>query len=397
MTDTKAAPAPALTRAEAVERVREIVPFVRECAGEIESGRRQPQALVDRFVEAGLAKLLVPKRFGGDELPLDVLLDTVIEVGKADASAGWCFSFLVIHGWLTALFPEQVQAEVWRDGPDTCIATSAVPAARLAPADGGFMVSGNSPWVSGVDYAEWVVLAGMTVPAEGTRPRAMWFFVPKSDYRIVDTWFAAGQRGSGSKNVVIENVFVPAYRTVAVDMLREGKGPGTAINTAPMYALPLVTAYPFGMISPIIGATIGAYETWIAQSQKSTTALSRESVASLSHRQIRVAEIQAQIDCAEMLVRRALDMVRDGGEITLDQRVHRRRDFAYAARLCQTAMEQIYTNSGAGAQYDSNPIQRYWRDIHAMTVHAGLNFDSAGENFGRHALGLPLAENQPLY
>jgi 3-hydroxy-9,10-secoandrosta-1,3,5(10)-triene-9,17-dione monooxygenase len=397
MTDVKPAPPPALSRGEALRRVRDIVPFVSECAGDIERDRRQPQALMERFAEAGLAKLLVPRRFGGDELPLDVLLDTVIEVGRADASAGWCYSFLVIHGWLTALFPEQVQAEVWRDGPSTFIATSAVPAARLAPVDGGFMVSGNSPWVSGVDYADWVVLAGLTVPAEGARPRAMWFFVPKTDYRIIDTWFAAGQRGSGSKNVVVENIFVPAYRTVGVDQLREGKGPGTAINTAPMYSLPLVTAYPFGMISPIIGATIGMYETWIEQSKKSTTALSRESVAGLSHRQIRVAEIQAQIDCAEMLVRRALDTVRDPAEMTLDQRVHRRRDFAYAARLCQTAVEQIYTNSGAGAQYDSNPIQRYWRDIHAMTVHAGLNFDSAGENFGRHALGLPLSENQPLF
>jgi 3-hydroxy-9,10-secoandrosta-1,3,5(10)-triene-9,17-dione monooxygenase len=259
------------------------------------------------------------------------------------------------------------------------------------------MVTGNSPWVSGVDYAEWVVLAGLTVPGESARPRAMWFFVPKSDFRVIDTWFAAGQRGSGSKNVAVDNVFVPEYRTVAVDVLREGKGPGTALNTASMYALPLVTAYPFGMISPIIGATLGAYETWIEQSKKSTTALSRESVASLSHRQIRVAEIQAQIDCAEMLVRRALDMVRDGDPFTLEQRVHRRRDFAYAARLCQTAVEAIYTNSGAGAQFDSNPLQRYWRDVHAMTVHAGLNFDSAGENFGRHALGLPLSENQPLY
>jgi len=397
MTGTKAAAPGTLTRAEAVERARAIVPFVRECAAEIESTRRQPQALVDRFVAAGLVKLLVPKRFGGDELPLDVLLDTVIEIGKADAAAGWCYSFLVIHGWLTALFPERVQAEVWRDGPSTCIATSAVPAAKLVPVEGGFTVSGNSPWVSGVDSAEWVVLAGMAMPVDGGRPRATWFFVPKSDYRVVDTWFAAGQRGSGSKNVVVENIFVPKYRTVAVEDLRDGNGPGNAVNAAPMYALPLVTAYPFGMISPIIGATLGAYETWIEQSKKSTTALSRESVAALSHRQIRVAEIQAQIDCAEMLVRRALDTVRAGAAITLDVRVHRRRDFAYAARLCQTAVEQIYTNAGAGAQYDSNPLQRYWRDIHAMTVHAGLNFDSAGENFGRHALGLPLSENQPLY
>ena len=396
MPDTKAA-APALTPAEAVGQARAIASYVREVAGDIESGRRQPQSLIDRYVDAGLGKLLVPKRFGGDELPLDVLLDTTIEIGKADASAGWCFSFLVIHGWLTALFSERLQAEVWREGPGTTIATSAVPAGRLTPTDGGFMVTGNSPWVSGVDYAEWVVLAGLTVPSEGTRPRAMWYFVPKSDYRIIDTWFAAGQRGSGSKNVAVDNVFVPDYRIVAVDVLREGKGPGTAINTNPMYALPLVTAYPFGMISPIIGATIGAYDTWIAQSQKSTTALSREAVASLSHRQIRVAEIQAQIDCAEMLVRRALDTVRGTSDLTLDQRVHRRRDFAYAARLCQTAVEQIYTNAGAGAQYDSNPLQRYWRDIHAMTVHAGLNFDSAGENFGRHALGLPLSEHQPLY
>ena len=386
-----------LTPAEALDRVKAIVPSVRDYANQIESERRQPTALIDRYVDAGLAKLLVPKRFGGDELTFDVLLDTALEVAKAEASAGWCYSFLVIHGWLTALFPEACQREVWSEGPNARIATSAVMAGKLVPVDGGFSVNCNSPWVSGVDYAEWVVLAGLTVPAEGQPPRPHWFFVPKSDYRVVDTWFAAGQRGSGSKNVVVENAFVPAHRAVPVDLLREGKGPGAQVNRAPIYSLPLVMGYPHGLIAPIIGATWGAYDTWIEQSKKAVTAMSRESVASFPHRQIRVAEIHEQIDLAEMLVRRVLDTVRNTSDLTIEQRVHRRRDFAYASRLCQTAVEQIYVNAGAGAQFESNPLQRYWRDIHAMTVHAGLNFDAAGENFGRQQLGLPLSDQQPLY
>ncbi len=112
-------------------------------------------------------------------------------------------------------------------------------------------------------------------------------------------------------------------------------------------------------------------------------------MAALSHYQIRLAEIEAEIQAARLFLQHALDKLNSFKPISLEQRTHNSRNNAYLARLCVRAMEGIFLASGGSANYETNPLQRYWRDVHAMAAHAGFNFDSAGERFGRMELGLP--------
>jgi 3-hydroxy-9,10-secoandrosta-1,3,5(10)-triene-9,17-dione monooxygenase len=391
---------PGLSHAEAVARASALAPRVRELAGEAESGRRVPERLIRDFIDAGLVRLLTPRRFGGHELGLDAFIDATLEIARADGSIGWCFSFLNIHSWLMALMPEKAQQEVWGAEPDACIANVNVPAGQATPVEGGYRLTGTWPWASGIQHCGQALLAGIVPPAAGAPPGppdVRLFLVSRADFEVKDTWFVAGQRGTGSNHVSVNDVFVPEHRNMALVDVREGRAPGTKVHASPLYHLPFLPPMASSLVAPILGAAQGAYETWREGMRSRVTMYGREQVATLSHQQIRMAEVSAELDSAELLLRRALDTMRPGGLLTLEQRVRTRRDYAYAATLCVRAVERLYTASGASANFESSPLQRYWRDVHAMAVHAGINADAAFENFGRLELGLPNNPKDPLF
>jgi 3-hydroxy-9,10-secoandrosta-1,3,5(10)-triene-9,17-dione monooxygenase len=379
-----------VTHEEILARTRELVPAIRERVIEAEHRRRQSDEIVKAYVDAGLIRILLPKRWGGYELPFDTFVDSVLEIAKVDGSAGWCYSLFLGHVWFLALFPEQAQHDVWSENPDALLATSFIPAAKPVRVDGGYILNGNWPWSSGIDNCSWVMLNTLLMPTtEGERPEQYFMLVPRSDYEIVDTWFVTGQKGTGSNNVVLKDVFVPEHRIVKFVDIIMGSAPGTVVNPGPLYRLPMSAALPACQAVPVLGATMGAYEFWREGLRGKVTAYTREKVAELTHVQIRVAEVAAKIDAAELLLRRALDVIRPGTPLDREDVARNHRDYAYLARLCVEAIEQIYIASGASANFEANPLQRYWRDVHAMAAHMALNFDNAGAVFGRSALGLP--------
>ncbi len=215
------------------------------------------------------------------------------------------------------------------------------------------------------------------------------FLVPRSDYTILDTWFVAGLKGSGSKNVLLKDVFVAQHRMVRLAEIQDGGGPGVAVNPGLLYDRPFITANAPGFVAPIVGAALGAYETWREAGRNKFTAFTREQVAMFSHVQIRLAEIEAQLQTARLFLQDVLDGLMANTALTIEQRFRYSRNIAYIARLCVEVVERLFLAGGGSANYETNPLQRYWRDVHAMAAHAGLNFDTSGENFGRMELGLP--------
>lgn len=387
-----------LTHAEAVARAQALAPRIRELAPEAEAQRRVPAPLVRAFLDAGLGRLLTPRRFGGHELGLDAFVDVVLELARADASIGWCFSFINIHAWLLAHLPEQAQRDVWDADPDPCVANVNVPAGQVTPVEGGFRFRGEWPWASGIHHCSWALLAGIVPPAPDAPPGppdVRLFLVPRADFEVRDTWHVAGQRGTGSNHVVVADAFVPAHRQVALGELREGVAPGAELHASPLYRLPFLPPMATSLVAPIVGAALGAYEVWREGVRTRVTTYGREQVATLTHQQIRMAETAAELDAAQLLLRRDLELQRSGA-LSLAQRVLIRRDYGYIAALCVRAVERMYLAAGAAANYHSSPLQRFWRDVHAMAAHAGISFDAAGENFGRSELGLPLNPKDPL-
>ena len=157
----------------------------------------------------GSPAFCIPREIGGYGLGFDAWFEAMRELSKADASHGWCAGLIIHHAHLIAQFPEAAQKTMWAEDLDVPIAASFAPNATAVAADGGYRVSTKgSPFASGVDHCSWVMLGGMA--QDGPAPEWKFFLIPPGDYTIRDTWFTAGMRGTGSKTIVAENVFVPA-------------------------------------------------------------------------------------------------------------------------------------------------------------------------------------------
>jgi 3-hydroxy-9,10-secoandrosta-1,3,5(10)-triene-9,17-dione monooxygenase len=214
---------------------------------------------------------------------------------------------------------------------------------------------------------------------------------------IADTWFNAGLRGTGSDNVIVDGVFVPEHRTLPMESVREGRSPGSSVNTDPHFRAPLMTHAGYAMVGPAIGIAKGMIDDWSANARAKAHSYTKEQVAATVPMQMQLAESAALVDTAELLVRRCLERVQSDADLTLDDRVRHRRDISFAARLLTRAVDELMQTAGASAMRDESPIQRGWRDVRTIALHVMLNFNAAAENYGRHALGLPLNPRDPFF
>lgn len=363
--------------------------------GRIQEGetlRRQPDETVQDIIDSGLATILKPIRFGGHELSLDVLADTTIEVAKENPAAGWCYTFIVVHQWMLAAWPEQAQREIWSENPTVNIATAFAPPRNqnITHVEGGYRVSGQWSFSSGIDHSEWVMATSTEISLnEGEQRERHMFLIPRSDYEIINEWHVAGLKASGSNGFVVSNVFVPAHRVISLTKWAGvGETPGMSVNQGASYHVPLYCALPICLTSAILGATIGAYETYRKGLRDRLSKASSKEAARLTHFMQRVTELSAKIDAAEGLLRKALDVIRPGGEFNEEQRAKLHRNYSYLARSCSQVMDDMFQFSGSASIYESNLMQNYWRDVKAMSMHGYLNFDAAIEAFGTYELGL---------
>src|SRR2546428_669581 len=197
-----------------LHRVRALLPPLRERAVPAERLRRLPDETFADFQEAGLFRCLQPKRYGGYELDPATLYRAVIEIGTVCGSTAWILGVIGIHNWHLALFAPQAQDDVWGKDTSIQVSTSLAPTGTVTRVDGGFRLQGRWSFSSGCDFCHWAALGGIVPPLEaGAPPDVRTFLVPRSDYTIDDTWYAVGLCGTGSKDVVVDDAFVPEYRT----------------------------------------------------------------------------------------------------------------------------------------------------------------------------------------
>lgn len=388
------------TRPELLARARGLFDAIRASAQDAERERHLPDAWVAAYTDAGLLRTLVPRRFGGYELSFSDAFDIGVEIGRADGSAGWVLTYYTDHNYLVALWPEAAQQDVWGSGPDVRVATSFVPHGTVRRADGGYWLSGQWPWSSGIRHSDWVILGGLVFPEPGDgegHPHLRLFLVPSSDFTVHDVWQNAGLAATGSDDVSVPDTFVPEHRTVDMALLREGQGPGTAVNPSPIYAAPIISVASYALLAPALGAARGGLESWMEAARAKVHSYTGEQISASAPIQIRLAHVAAQIDAAELLVRRCLAEVEGPAPVSLDTRVRNRRDWTMAIRMLVAAMDELIQVAGASGMLLRSPIQRAWRDVHTISAHVTMNFEAAAENYGRSALGLPLNPRDPFF
>lgn len=362
-----------------------LVPVLKERAAQTEQLRQVPPESINDLLASGLIRIGTPDRFGGAGLDIDTAFAVSWELGRGCGSTAWCYTVWTAHNWWLGYFPERCQEEYFATGPDTLSASAINPAGGTAErVSGGFRVSGRWAFSSGSDAASWMIVA-----CRAGSDDKLWLLLPRADCDIVDTWFAVGLRGSGSKDVVVRDVFVPEHRTINPNQAGDSDRTGWELHKRASYGAPLRVFTEWALAAPVIGMAQGVVDEFTSK-WRAPRGAGPGRTTSFVPLQLRLAESSAEVDTARMVhgtsVREILD--RAGGSLPPLDHVRHQRDASFAVSLCVRAVNRLYDASGARAIMDSEPIQRLHRDVHAASHHAALGWDAAAEQFGRRALGL---------
>ena len=382
-------------RQHVIERAKALAPKFAARADAAEAARTIPKESAQDMLDAGIARILMPRRFGGYDLDFETWLDVIVELGKADASHAWCASLIIHHAHLLAQYPEEMQQAIWSKTPDVAIAASFAPRAKVTRADGGYRLSGDqSSYSSGVNHSSWVMVGGLLHGAGP--PDWLLLMVPAGEYSVRDTWHTTGMRGTGSNTIVTDNVFVPESRVVRLSDMREGKAPGGALSDNPIFRTPFFFYAPLCFAAPMLGAALGAYEHF-REWTKPRKAVDGSSVAEKTAVQVRMARVAADLDAAGMLLRRASQMPPSLEAATPELLARSIRDFTRVSELTVAAMDTLMELSGTAGFAASNPIQRAWRDVRFAATHISLNTEINYGHFGRMEFGLPRDPARPFF
>jgi 3-hydroxy-9,10-secoandrosta-1,3,5(10)-triene-9,17-dione monooxygenase len=373
---------------EAMRRARECVPVLRERAQKCEDARVLLPENEKLLHETGLFRFHQPKRFGGMELPFVAVVDIVSELARGCPSTAWNVGNLGCHHWILGYYEPETQHELWDKNPDVLIASSiALAAGRGRKTKDGFVVSGKWPFSSGVDNSDWNMLA-VTIYEDEKAVDWRLCLVPKSDYKIIDTWYAMGMVGTGSKDIEVKEVFVPERRALALARCRGGlEHPGAKLNPGPLFRVPIVASAGHPLSATALGTAEGAFEHVLQTFKTRVGTYTGAKVSDFQAVQVKLARARGLIDSARYLMRESALIFQEKENLSLEEKLRLRAQNALAVAQAREAVETLWSFYGANAIYTRDPLQRYLRDVQAASQHFSFNFDIAGAAYGTVALG----------
>ncbi len=382
-------------RGELIRRAVDLFEPVAARAEETERLRRLHPDTVEDLLDAGLWGVHRPFRYGGSEGDFGLIVDIGEQLGRACTSTAWVWVNLVSHNWMLGMWPERAQDAVWGPNPDARIGSATIyPPGRVVRVDGGYLLSGRWPFSSGIEVSDWVMLGGMMPPEDGEGPaKPCIFVVACEDIEVIDTWDVVGLVGTGSHDVACEDVFVPDYMALSPHDMRGAPTPGSAVNPASLYRLPLLGMFSHILAGAMLGAARGAFDHYTDSMRSRVATFNRQRIGDHAAVQLRIAEAAATIRATRQQLRdgpREAHAIAEAGRIPTDlEKTSWRSDAAYACRKCADVVDLLYHASGGAGNYRSNPIQRFFRDVRAGVTHIGVSWDANGAEHGRALLGLP--------
>ncbi len=376
-----------------INAARNLIPALRERGGEAERNRCLPEATSQDLRRSGLARLLQPGDFGGAEGSLEHLIDVLIPVASGCPSTAWCLAQYLFHNYMIARWPLEAQREVWAD-PTNLVSGILVP--RLGKGrqvDGGYELTGQWPFVSGVQPSDWCILSGM-VEQEAAPDEERYFLVPTSSLTIIDTWNPIGLHGSGSHDVKVEGLFIPDHLSLSIKHMKGGDFPGKAVNRNAIFRPPLHMISGILPAACLIGMAEGMFENFLFQSRDRKALRTSEDTASYPTHQMRVGEVSASLQAAEMLIRadcrEIMEFAAADSTYSAIERSNYRSNSAYAGQLARRASEVVWDLIGARGAYATNLIASFYRDIAVASRHTAINWEVNATEHGRARLRLPL-------
>jgi 3-hydroxy-9,10-secoandrosta-1,3,5(10)-triene-9,17-dione monooxygenase len=386
-------------RPSLVERAKALAPVLRERTAETNHLRRLPDATWRDLIKTGIVRGLQPALWGGGEVTPREFYSAVIEVARAEGCAGWVAGIIGVHPWQTALYPKETQQEVWGDDQTAMNSSSYAPTGKAERVTGGYRLSGRWSFSSGCDHCVWVNLGAIAggIEIDGQQlPDFRSFLLPRKDYRIDDNWHVAGLAGTGSKDIVVDNVFVPDHRSMSHWDLTFGRPmPGWEMHPVPLYHLPFAFVFTNALSAAVLGASAGFLDAWIENSRTRRGGLGLK-IAEDPYSQKLVAEAGYMIKSATLVFLNdcddAMTDASAGTPFTLQRRAELRYNTTRSAELAACAVERLFESGGGHAIFLDHPLQRRYQDIKGMMHHAAMNTNQAARLYGAAQLGFPILD-----
>jgi len=403
---TIAPPNPPANAEALIDRARALIPRLRDRATDCEARREMlPETLAD-LLEAGLFRILQPRRFGGYEMPIGVLLAVAMEISRGCGSSGWVYSLTAGHSWWAAMYPEAGQAELYGAGGDVRFPLIVAPQGRAVPVDGGFRITGQWGYASGLSVSNWLGV-NTVVPAKqkGQPPADLRVCVIPADECVVnDNWHVMGLRGTGSVQVIIDDLFVPEHRALSLAALDTGPPPGAHLHDNPLFHAPAGPIF-YGEIAAVaVGIARGALDAFTERARNKPIPFQPGvTLYETAAAQRRLAQATAKVDNAEAAVLGAAETytglinseISAGRSIPLADRTKLQVAMIEAVGIATQAVDILFTAGGTSAMNDGEPLQRAFRDINAIRTHYLFDMDRVSENFGRMLFDLEPLSRTP--
>jgi len=381
---------------ELLNRARELKPIFREAARDTETNRRVSKRAMQLMRDAELFKMVQPAAFGGFEYGPTELARIGFELGQACGSTGWCGTLTIAFQWMMAYFPEQAQRDVWAD-PTNIVAASYTPSKQCEVVSDGFRIAGQWPYASNCENCQWLMVGAVIPAGNDTAPGLAWFLVPASDVTVdQDSWFTSGLQGTGSKTLRIDApVFVPAHRMVRLSDIMAGTPPGTRIDDNIMSRFAFPTFGPTALVSPVIGMAQGALDAFVEMTRSRVRAAKPGMVVPLANSPLiqgKIGAASAAIESAFTLLIHSLETadakLRAGQTLDTAERIAIRRNQGYAAKQSVNVVNELFSKEGASGSDLASPLQRFWRDVNAASLHISLDWEAISAMYGQQRFGL---------
>lgn len=374
-----------------LEKLTEILPAIRANASKAEELRKIPQENVDMLHAIGLNRAFLPKAYGGLEMSLPEFTECIAALAGACCSTAWAYSLLCTHNHQMAMFSKQAQDEFWGENPDAIASSSIAPFGQYEETEGGIIFTGDMKWSSGVDYADWI-LVGLNRMVNDEKVYSF-AIIPRSDFTIIDDWYAVGMQGSGTKTASIPGVFVPEHRIQAAKDMMEGRHVGRELYPdSKIYHTPYRPYFACGFAAMSLGVAERMVESYKELTKTRVRAYTGAQVNASIPPILRVAESYQQVSAARAYLEKTWQEHKEYGErheypdrYTL---AHWRTNQAYAIKMCVQAVNRLWEVMGASNWYKDREAQRLWRESNMTAAHAYTDYDVCAQIIGRELLGL---------
>ena len=377
-----------------LDAARKLAPQIRACAEEIEAERELPRPLFEALADAGMFHLAVPRSLGGGEMDLPAYIQVIEELGKADASTGWCVNQGAIFATYSARMPPAAARAIWIETPRAVVANTPAATAQAVVVPGGYRVTGRQGFSTGCRHASWVAAHAQIIEAgqprrEDGQPETRYLFVPVAQAQRLDTWHVRGMRGTGTHHFAVNDVFVPEERTVL-------SVTAPLVEPGPLYQIPRTLLFASGDAAVALGLARTCLATFYdlagAKIPRAMPGLLRD----LPLVQADVGHAEADLRAGRAFLTEAVREVWEAasvGALSLEHRATLRIATTHAIRLAVRIVDTAYNAAGATAVYESHPLQRQFQDVHVISQHMQSRLANY-ELVGRHWLGLKIDEQR---